>query len=168
MPGNILPANHSYHFANPSPPDASAAHQADIWFDALEYQDIELENAPVVPLREDFRRCISQLIAITADFKQRELLSALLAKLLPGLPVGLLIAADSLYIAIVERRHTDIGVLNALGLASVCLPDKINLLPGLAAYVREIIIRNTDASLLWLLPGEEEGGLQGICVPHWR
>ncbi|CCP07217.1 hypothetical protein BN440_2194 [Erwinia amylovora MR1] len=165
MPGNILPANHSYHFANPSPPDASAAHQADIWFDALEYQAIELENAPVVPLREDFRRCISQLIAITADIKQRELLSALLAKLLPGLPVGLLIAADSLYTAIVERRQTDIGVLNALGLASVCLPDKINLLPRLAAYVREIIIRNTDASLLWLLPGEEEGGLQGdLCT----
>lgn len=86
MPGNILPANHSYHFANPSPPDASAAHQADIWFDALEYQDIELENAPVVPLREDFRRCISQLIAITADFKQRNCCQPYSQSCFPGFP----------------------------------------------------------------------------------
>lgn len=102
----------------------------------------------LVPFTEDCRRCIQQLIKILGDYKQSELLSIGLAKMLPGLPVNIVMAADSLYIAITERRHIDSALLHALGLATACLPDNLNMISRLAGYLRETIGSLTGASFL--------------------
>lgn len=181
MPGIISSSVYSSCAATLSHPNIAATPKADIWFDARDYEYIKLEDAwfdasetlpdeqncgqKIVPLTEDCQRCFNRLVRILADVKQNELLAAALARLMPGLPVNILMAANNLYVAIVERKHIDIGVLSALGLVSACLPDDMNLISRLAAFVREIIISHMDASLLWLLQGEDESGHPGhLCT----
>ncbi|XBS69318.1 hypothetical protein ABK905_23240 [Acerihabitans sp. KWT182] len=144
----------------------SKAEEKDIWFDAIDHVDmdetwfdasnelnseqtsVETHAESLVPFTEDCRRCIQQLIKVLGDYKQSELLSNGLARLLPGLPINIVMAADSLYLAITERRNIDSAVLHSLGLASLCLPDNLNLIARLAGFIRETIISWTDASYL--------------------
>lgn len=162
----------------------------DIWFDALDYVEIkeswfdacdtlpaEAAAESVVPFTEDCRRCVKQLIGTLGEFKQNELLAAGLAKLLPGVPAAILFAADSLYTAIVERRNIDSAMLHALGLACWSLPDDLNMIARLAAYIRETLISYTGASFLQQFLGSDENGtashlftalaIAAIAGKHW-
>ncbi|WP_213990805.1 hypothetical protein [Sodalis sp. dw_96] len=144
----------------------SEPEEKDIWFDAIDQVDMddtwfdarnefasgqisaEKYAESLVPFTEDCRRCIQQLIKALGEYKQSELLSTGLARMLPGLPVNIVMAADSLYIAITERRNIDSAVLHSLGLASCCLPDNLNMIARLAGFIRETVLNWTDASYL--------------------
>ncbi|CAO96738.1 hypothetical protein [Erwinia tasmaniensis] len=167
--------------------------ESDIWFDARELVEIQQEwfdaedqwppvscdntEAYQTPLSEDFYRCFSQLSRILADAKQTEILSVGLGKLLPGLPINILSAAQSIYIAAVERKDIDIAVLQALGLASACLPDNINIISHLASFIRHTIAGYAEPWEADPLSVEDSSSLAGtlytmlalsaVVARHW-
>ncbi|MGV3344806.1 dermonecrotic toxin domain-containing protein [Enterobacteriaceae bacterium LUAb1] len=133
--------------------DVSAAEETDIWFDAREEVEAELTSArhttePPVPFSEDCVRCVRQLMSTLGDYKQNQILSACLTKMLPGMPASMLIAAHTLYTAITEKRNIDTAILHAISLASWCLPDDINIVAPLATFIRESITGWTDETFL--------------------
>ncbi|MGP3591278.1 hypothetical protein [Vagococcus sp. WN89Y] len=129
------------------------------WFDACETLPAETVAETLVPLTEDCRRCIKQLISITGDYKQSELLARGLAKLFPGIPGDILFAADSLYTAIMEKRNIDIAVLHTLGLTAGLLPDNINIISWVAGYIRRAVLDCAGAAFSsQFLHDEEEPG----------
>ncbi|UWS33434.1 hypothetical protein [Erwinia pyrifoliae] len=125
----------------------------DFWFDAkdrfpdenisaMEYADTR------VPISEDLYRCAKKIIIIFANFKQSELFSQLFAELFPGIPFNILMAVNDLCDAIINKKHIDSLVLQTLSLVSWYLPEDINIISKLAAFIRETIINWTGASFL--------------------
>ncbi|QWA10530.1 hypothetical protein GTU79_25565 [Sodalis ligni] len=140
---------------------SSAINSAGIWLNACVHfnineqwhDDSDRSGSPVspaeqaesmIPFTEDCRRCVKELIRILGAVKQAELISAGLAKILPGLPVDVVMAAHSLYIAVTEKRNVDMVFLNAMGLASCCTFGSNNPIPGLAHFIRETILDYTS------------------------
>ncbi|QQG27494.1 hypothetical protein JFY74_15550 [Pectobacterium carotovorum] len=141
---------------------------SDSWFDAIDYIEMEdtwfdaceSHHAPptdtLIPFTEDCRRSVQQLIRTLGEHCESKMLSACLSKILPGTPISLVIAANSLYTAITEQRNIDTAVLHALGLASWCLPDDINIVSRLAEFIRETATSWADKSFLQHFLGNEE------------
>ena len=96
------------------------------------------------------------------------MLSVCLSGLLPGTPTTLTIAANSLYTAVTERRDIDIAALHALGLASGYLPENINAVSWLAAFIRDTVTGWTDETFLRQFFGNEENHISAICLQPWR
>lgn len=144
---------------------------SDSWFDAIDYIEMEdtwfdaceSHHAPptdtLIPFTEDCRRSVQQLIRTLGEHCESKMLSACLSKILPGTPISLVIAANSLYTAITEQRNIDTAVLHALGLASWCLPDDINIVSRLAEFIRETATSWADKSFLQHFLGNEENHL---------
>lgn len=169
--------------------------EPDIWFDARDFVDMQQEwfdagdelppalcasdktEECQVPLSEDFRRCFSQLSRILGDVMQSEMLSLALGKLLPGLPINIFTAAQSLYISIVERRDIDIAVLHALGFASTYLPNDINVISHLASFIRHTVTGYTESWRPDPLSVDDDSSLTGtlftilalsaVAARHW-
>ncbi|WP_049778767.1 hypothetical protein [Erwinia tasmaniensis] len=176
MPDNITATAYSY----PLPARSFNHHRAsgdeehDVWFDALDRLDMEdawfdansefpAEDISAekyadsrVPITEDLLRSIKQLTVILGGVKRNELFSQLFANIFPGVPVNIMMAVNSLYTTIAEKREVDSAVLHTLSLASCYLPDEINIIARLAAFIRETIISWTGASFLRDGPGEGE------------
>lgn len=148
--------------------DSPSPEAPDSWFDAIDYIEMEdtwfdaCENhhtSPtdsLIPFTEDCRRSVQQLIRTLGEHCESKMLSICLSKILPGTPTSLIIAANSLYTAITEQRNIDTAVLHALGLASWCLPDDINIVSCLAEFIRETVTSWTDKSFLQHFLGNEE------------
>ena len=84
------------------------------------------------------------------------MLSACLSRILPDTPSGLVIAANSLYTAVTERQNIDAAALHVLGLASSYLPENINAVSRLAAFIRDTVTGWTDGTFLEQFLGGEE------------
>ncbi|RJL52568.1 hypothetical protein D5071_07870 [Pectobacterium carotovorum] len=148
--------------------DSPSPEASDSWFDAIDY--IEMEDTwfdaceshhtsptdSLIPFTEDCRRSVQQLIRTLGEHCESKMLSVCLSKILPSTPTSLVIAANSLYTAITEQRNIDTAVLHALGLASWCLPDDINIVSCLAEFIRETVTSWTDKSFLQHFLGNEE------------
>ena len=132
------------------------------WFDACEDHQAEPsssagETADLrVPFTEDCRRGVQQLVRTLGEYGENKMLSACLSKILPGTPASLIIAANSLYTAVTEGRNIDTAALHALGLASWYLPENINVVSGLASFIRDTVSGWTDETFLQPLIGNEE------------
>lgn len=122
MPNTCTPYNpHAPYFPMPKKPGNHtilALDEPDIWFDAQDSIQIEEtwfdagsvaytgkhspeENADsLVPFTEDCRRSIQQFVRMLGDYQDGKILSACISKLLPGVPVNLAMAANSLYMLI--------------------------------------------------------------------
>lgn len=179
MPNVNAAENFPYIFKSIESPKVSGPEGQDIWFDAIDWVEMnetwfdasnELCSQPpfgdqncdtLAPFTEDCRRCIRQLVVILSDYKQSEILSACLSKLLPGLPVSIGMAANSLYTAIMEKKYIDIAVLHSLGLASRYLPDDLNVISQIADFIRTTVSNLTDDTFLHQLLGEGEQSTSG-------
>lgn len=120
----------------------------DIWFDARDdsLSDIgsQAQTAErLVPFTEDCRRAVKQLIQFLGEVKQNALIDSGLARLLPGLPLGIITVAHSLYIAIVEQRDIDLALLNTLGMVSVEMLHEGNVIAHLADFIRQTLLDYT-------------------------
>lgn len=100
----------------------------------------------LIPLSDDIRRCIKQLIRYFADLKQNEYLFSAMSTLIPGLPGEVILTAQSLYTAFTERKNIDIALLNSLGLCSSTLLSDGNALSRLADYIRQTLQDYSEAS----------------------
>lgn len=174
MPNVNAAENLPYVFKSIKSPKMLDPEGQDIWFDAIDWVEMnetwfdasnELCSQPLIgdqncdtlaPFTEDCRRCIRQLVVILSDYKQGEILSACLSKLLPGLPVSIGMAANSLYTAIMEKKYIDIAVLHSLGLASRYLPDDLNVISQIADFIRTTVSNLTDDTFLHQFLGEGE------------
>jgi len=155
--------------------NSSTPKDRDIWFDAIDHVEMdetwfdpreEQEAAPSfsagdaadsrVPFTEDCRRGVQQFVRTLGEYGESRMLSACLSKILPGTPARLVIAANSLYTATTERRNMDTAALHALGLASGCLPENINVVSRLAAFIRDTVTGWTDETFLQQFLGDEE------------
>jgi len=169
--------------------------EEDVWFDSIDWDDLdevwsdarnEHHNEPAsvrgttgspIPFTEDCRRGIQQLISILGEYKQSELLSVLISKILPGTPVNIVMIVNSLYKAITEQRNIDTAVLHSLGLGSQYLPDDINVISHLAASIREAINGWAEGVFPPQFLGEEENpafgylftvlGVTAILAKYW-
>jgi len=147
----------------------------DIWLDTIDHGEMEetwydareeLYAGPSssvgeaadsrVPFTEDCRRSVQQFVRALGEWEESKLLSACLSRILPGAPTSLVIAANSLYTAITERRNIDTATVHALGLASLYLPDNINVVSQLAAFIRDTITGWTDDTFLQQFLSNEE------------
>ncbi|WP_224552595.1 putative adhesin [Pectobacterium versatile] len=153
---------------------SSNPQEQDIWFDAIDHVEIEDswfdacgrhqpdrksagEAADSrVPFTEDCLRGVQQLIRALGEYGESKMLSACLSKILPGLPTSLVIAADSLYTAITERRNIDAAALHALGVASWYLPNNINIVSRLAAFIWDTVADWTNETFLQQFLGNGE------------
>lgn len=161
--------------------DSSKPEDQDIWFDAIDHVEMEetwFEGAEAfapheehhtdpsssageaadfrVPFTEDCRRSVQQFVRTLREYGESRMLSACLSKILPGTPASLVIAANSLYTAVTERRNIDTAALHALGLASGYLPENINVVSRLAAFIRDTVTGWTDETFLQQFLGNEE------------
>lgn len=155
--------------------DSSKPQDDDIWFDALDHVEMdetwfdpceEHQAAPSssageiadsrVPFTEDCRRGVQQFVRTLGEYGERCMLSACLSKILPGTPTNLVIAANSLYTAVTEQRNIDEAAIHALGLASWYLPENINIVSRLAAFIRDTVTGWTDETFLQQFLGNEE------------
>lgn len=161
--------------------DSSKPEEQDIWFDAIDHVEMEeiwfkgAETFPPheehhtdplssageaadsrVPLTEDCRRGVQLFIRTLGEYGESRMLSTCLSKILPGTPVSLVIAANSLYTAVTERRNIDTAAILALGLASGYLPENINVVSRLAAFIRDTVTGWTDETFLQQFLGNEE------------
>lgn len=155
--------------------DSSNPEDHNIWFDAIDHVEMEEtwfdtreepQAAPSssageaadsqVPFTEDCRRGVQQFIRTLGEYGESRMLSACLSKILPGTPASLVIAANSLYTAVTERRDLDTAALHALGLASMYLPDNINVVSRLAAFIRDTVTGWTDETFLQQFLGNKE------------
>jgi hypothetical protein len=84
------------------------------------------------------------------------MLSVCLSKILPGIPVSLVVAANSVYTAVTERRNIDTAAVHALGLASGYLPENINVVSRVASFIRDTVTGWTDETFLQQFLGNEE------------
>ncbi|MFC0139992.1 putative adhesin [Erwinia mallotivora] len=153
--------------------DSSKPEDQDIWFDAIDHVEMketwfegakafapheEHQAAPsssageaadsVVPFTEDCRRGVQQFVRTLGEYGESRMLSACLSKILPGTPTSLVIAANSLYTAVTEGRNIDTAALHALGLVSGYLPENINVISQLAAFIRDTVTSWTDETFL--------------------
>ncbi|MCW1975803.1 UNVERIFIED_ORG: hypothetical protein FHW05_004714 [Pantoea agglomerans] len=160
--------------------DSSNPEDQDIWFDAIDHVEMEetwFEGAEAfdtheehqadplssageaadyrVPFTEDCRRGVQQFVRTLGEYGESRMLSACLSKILPGTPTSLIIAANSLYTAVTERRNIDTAALHALGLASGYLPDNINIVSRLATFIRDTVTGWTDETFLQQFLGNE-------------
>ena len=178
------------HFSSYAPPlsdnresenhDISNPQEQEIWFDTVDWVEMDdtwfdASDAPhnepasdaadsLIPFTEDFLRSTRQLISMLGEYKENELISVCLTKILPGTPVSIVMAANSLYTAITERKDIDLAALHTLGLASWLLPDSINVISPLAAFIRETIIGWTEDIFLRQWPGGEENAVSGSLL----
>lgn len=155
--------------------DISNPEDQDIWFDTIDHVEMketwfdtheEHQADPLssageaadsrVPFTEDCRRGVQQFVRIMGEYGESRMLSACLSGLLPGTPTSLIIAANSLYTAVTERRNIDTAALHALGLVSGCLPDNINVISQLAAFIRDTVAGWTDETFLQQFHSNEE------------
>ncbi|UIA90995.1 CyaA/EF/ExoY family adenylyl cyclase toxin [Erwinia tracheiphila] len=161
--------------------DSSNPEDQDIWFDAIDHIEMEEawfegaeafgiheehQTAPSssageaadsrVPFTEDCRRGVQQLVRTLGEYGESRMLSVCLSKILPGTPTSLVIAANSLYTAVTERRNIDTAVLHTLGLASCYLPENINIVSRLASFLRDTVTGWTDETFLQQFLGNEE------------
>lgn len=154
--------------------DISNPEEQDIWFDAIDHVEMDEtwfdargshHTDPVsageiadsrVPFTEDCRRCVQQLIRTVGRYEESRILSGCLAGILPGTPVSLVMAGNSLYSAITGQRNIDVAALHALGLASWCIPDNINIVSQLAVFIRDTVTTWTDETFLQQILGNEE------------
>lgn len=156
----------------------------DIWFDAIDRVIIDEiwfdtgEDDPAtsallagdtadarIPLTEDCLRGVQRLVKSLADYSEQKILSFCLARLLPGTPGYLIMAANSLYEAMIHRRQTDIATLHALGLVSWALPDTVNPVFSLAAFMRETIRGWVDETFLSsFLESEDRCSLSRLAI----
>lgn len=161
--------------------DSSNPEDQDIWFDAIDHVEMEEtwfegaeafdaheehQAAPsssdgeaadlLVPFTEDCRRGVQQFVRVLGEYGESRMLSACLSKILPGTPVSLVIAANSLYAAVTERRNIDTAALHALGLASGFLPENINAVSWLATFIRDTVTGWTDETFLQQFLGNED------------
>lgn len=154
--------------------DISNPEDRDTWFDAIDH--VEMDETwfdacdshhadPVfagetadsrVPFTKDCRRCVQQLIRTLGEYEESRMFSVCLSKILPGTPGSLVMAAGSLYSAITEHRNIEAAALHALGLASWCLPDNINIVSQLATFIRDTVTGWTDETFLQQFLGSEE------------
>lgn len=153
----------------------------DIWFDAIDHVEMDdtlFEGAEafapheehhtdplssageaansLVPFTEDCRRSVQQFVRTLGEYGENKMLSACLSKILPGTPASLVLAANSLYTAVTERRNIDTAVLQALGLASGYLPENINVVSRLATFIRDTVTGWTDETFLQQFLGNED------------
>lgn len=156
-------------------PDISNPEEQHIWYDAIDH--VEMQDTWItpreehhadpsstageaaeswVPFTEDCRRCVQQLVRTLGETGESKMLSYCLSKILPGTPASLVIAANSLYTAVTERRNIDAAALHALGLVSWCLPDNINIVSQLAGYIRNTVTDWTNETFLQQFLGNEE------------
>lgn len=154
--------------------DISNPEDRDAWFDAIDHVEMDEtwfdacdshhadpafagETADSrVPFTKDCRRGVQQLIRTLGEYEESRMFSVCLSKMLPGTPGNLVMAAGSLYSAITEHRNIDSAVLHALGLASWCLPDNINIVSQLATFIRDTVTGWTDETFLQQFLGSEE------------
>ncbi|QZN95974.1 hypothetical protein [Symbiopectobacterium purcellii] len=149
----------SYAYA-PTPPPADTGHH-ELWFDAGGEQcvderwfNVRAGASPdtrvlaqtaehLVPFTEDCRRAVKQLIQSLGEVKQNALIASGVARLLPGLPLGVITVAHSLYIAIAEQRDIDLALLNTLGMVSVEMLHEGNMIAHLADFIRQTLLDYT-------------------------
>ena len=161
--------------------DSSNPEDQDIWFDAIDHVEMDdtwFEGAEAfdtheehqadpsssageaadsrVPFTEDCRRGVQQFVRTLGEYGESRMLSACLSRILPGTPVSLVIAANSLYTAVTERRNIDTAALHALGLASWYLPENINVVSRLASFIRDTVTGWTDETFLQQFLGNED------------
>ncbi|MCX8962339.1 hypothetical protein EHW64_14660 [Erwinia psidii] len=154
--------------------DISTPQEHDIWFDAIDLLEMnetwfdasdrdhaDLASAEAaadfrVPFTEDCRRGVQQLIRTLGEYEESKMLSACVSKILPGTPASLVMAANSLYTALTEKRNIDAAALHALGIASWCLPDNMNIVSQLAAFIRDTVTGWTDGTCLQQFLNSEE------------
>jgi len=160
-------------------PDILNPEEEEVWFDAIDQVEMEATwfNASdthyaepdsagktadsLVPFTEDCRRGVQQFIRILGEYEESKMLSACLQKILPGTPISLITAASSLYSAITEQRNIDTAALYALGMASWCLPEDINVFSQLAAFIRDTVAGWTEETFLHQFLGGEENPASG-------
>lgn len=161
--------------------DSSKPEDQDIWFDAIDHVEMEdtwfegdeafvpheehhtdpsssaREAADSrVPFTEDCRRGVQQFVRTLGEYGESKMLSACLSKILPGTPASLVLAANSLYTAVTERRNIDTAALHALGLVSGYLPENINVVSQVASFIRDTVTGWTDETFLQQFLGNEE------------
>lgn len=106
--------------------------EKEIWFDAPETSE------KAVSLTEDCKRCLKQLLSHYGEVKESELFLSGLAKILPMLPLEIVMTAQHLYSAVKERKNLDLAILSSLTLASSWLA-KGNILASTAHFIRHNI-----------------------------
>jgi hypothetical protein len=155
--------------------DDSSQEDLDIWFDAIDH--VEMEGAWFNPherhhadpsssageyadsrisFTEDCRRCVQQFVRTLGECGESRMLSVCLSRILPDIPISLVVAANSLYTAITEQRNIDTAVLHTLGLASWYLPGNMNVVSRLADFIRDTVTGWTDETFLQQFLGNDE------------
>lgn len=103
------------------------------WFSNYNHQET------LTPFTDDCRQCIKQLICYYGELKQNELIFDILLHFLPRLPVDIIAAAQSLYLAVVHGKNVDFAVLNIFGLSSIYVFNNGNAIAKLALFIKEIL-----------------------------
>ncbi|MGL5006628.1 MAG: hypothetical protein ACRC53_04430 [Plesiomonas sp.] len=126
-------------------PLAEHVDHTDIYFDAEELPaDVEEKIEAFVPFTEDCRRCIQQLICTLSRYQTNAIFSACLSKIIPSIPLNIIMIAESMYKAFIEKREIDTALLQALGIASWVIPNDFNIISTLARFIQETIIHWTE------------------------
>lgn len=111
--------------------------EKEVWYDAQETSE------KAVSLTEDCKRCLKQLLSHYGEVKESELFLSGLAKVLPTLPLEIVMMAQHLYSAVKERKNLDLAILSSLTLASSWL-IKGNILASTANFIRHSIREYLD------------------------
>lgn len=158
----------------PASDGSSTPKEQDVWFDAIDHLEMEdtwfdasqsHQVSPVDageaadsrgPFTENCRSGVQQLVRSLGEYGESKMLSTCMSKILPGTPTSLVIAANSLYTAITEQRNIDTAALHTLGLVSWYLPDNMNFVSHLAAFIRNTITDWTSEIFLQRVLGKDE------------
>lgn len=116
----------------------------ELWFDALDSPPAEpsypcARADQQVPLTEDCRRCLAQIIYRYVTTKKNELPELLLHHFFPAIPTDIIATASSLYCFFTRGESPDFACLNMLGLLSTRLLGDGNGIAELALYIRETL-----------------------------
>lgn len=154
----------------------------DIWFDARDgsqpdARPLAQKADHLVPFTEDCRRAVKQVIQYLGEAKQNALIATGLARLLPDLPLGVIAAAHSMYIAIAEKRDIDLALLNTLGMVSVDMLSEENVITHLADFIRQTLLDYTGIPYFSQFLSQEQSpschamylalGLLAISTRYW-
>lgn len=182
-------------YGNASVPASADDDRHSLWFDALEQQCVDdlwfdvcedtssdtrslaQKAEHLVPFTEDCRRAVKQVIQYLGEVKQNALIASGLARLLPDLPLGVIAAAHSMYIAIAEKRDIDLALLNTLGMVSVDMLSEENVITHLADFIRQTLLDYTGIPYFSQFLSQEQSpschamylalGLLAISTRYW-
>lgn len=124
----------------------------DEWFDADDNLSAENKSPSEVAdervaWTEDSARCARQFILAISNIQQNRLITAILTKIFPDLDYDKMLAVNSLYTAVTQKKDIDLAILNILGFSVSNYLAHGNAFSLLADFIRKTISEYTGWGL---------------------